>query len=74
MLTVLARLTLRKEKKKKNLLSYFRGSVELHTLKHSRTDQIKFIVSQPNVVSEIVEAYARGERKPQTREDNHKCV
>jgi hypothetical protein len=36
--------TLRNEKSK-NLLAYFRGSVVLHTLEHSRTDQIKCIVS-----------------------------
>jgi hypothetical protein len=45
-----------KNKKMKSLLSSFRGSVVLHTLEHSRTDQIKCIVSQ------LVEAYARGER------------
>jgi hypothetical protein len=33
-------------RKIKNLLSYFRGSVVLCTLKHSRTDQIEYIVSQ----------------------------
>jgi hypothetical protein len=40
---MLDRLTLRKTK---NMKSYFRGSVVLHTLEHSRTDQIKCIVSQ----------------------------
>jgi hypothetical protein len=45
MLTVLARLT-QFEKRKKSLLSCFRGSVVLHTLEHNRTDQIKCIVSQ----------------------------
>jgi DICT domain-containing protein len=38
MLTVLARLTF--WKKTKNKKSYFRGSVALHALEHSRTDQI----------------------------------
>jgi hypothetical protein len=53
MLIMLAQLTLGKIK---SLLSYFRGSVVLHTLEHSRTDQIKCIVSQ------LVEAYAHHER------------
>jgi hypothetical protein len=44
MFLVLARLTLRKTKN--SLLFSFRGSVVLHTLEHSRTDQIKRIVSQ----------------------------
>jgi hypothetical protein len=43
MLTVLPWLTLLKTKNKK---SYFCGSVVLHTLEHSRTDQIKCIISQ----------------------------
>jgi hypothetical protein len=30
----------------KSLLCYFRGSVVLHILEHSRTDQIKCVVSQ----------------------------
>jgi hypothetical protein len=44
-LTMLARLTLWKTKNK-SLLSYFCGSVVHHTLEHSRTDEIKCIVSQ----------------------------
>jgi hypothetical protein len=35
-----------KNKKIKSLLSYFRGSAVLHTLEHSRTDQIKCIRNQ----------------------------
>jgi hypothetical protein len=56
MLTVLARLTLWKTKNKK---SYFHGPVVLHTLEHSRTDQIKCIVNQlqPAHVSHLVQAY-----------------
>jgi hypothetical protein len=46
MLTVLARLTLKKCEIK-SLLSYFRGSVVLHTLQNSRTDQMKCTVNQP---------------------------
>jgi hypothetical protein len=38
--------TLKKENKKKKNVSYFRGSVVLHALEHSRTDQIKYTVSQ----------------------------
>jgi hypothetical protein len=34
-----------KNKKIKSLMPYFRGSVVPHTLEHSRTDQIKCIVS-----------------------------
>jgi hypothetical protein len=30
---------------KKSLVSYFRGTVALRTLEHSRTDQVKCIVS-----------------------------
>jgi hypothetical protein len=45
MLTVLVRLTLRKTKNKK-IVSYFRGSVVLITLEHSRSDQIKRLVSR----------------------------
>jgi hypothetical protein len=47
--------TLKSEKIKSTvLLWWFSGP--LHTLEHSRTDRIKCIVSQ------LVEAYARGER------------
>jgi hypothetical protein len=49
MLAVLAQLTLKKTKIK-SFLSYFRGLVVLHTLEHSRADQIKCIVSQLDVV------------------------
>jgi hypothetical protein len=35
-----------KKRKIKSLPCYFRGSVVFHTLEHSRTDQIKCIVSQ----------------------------
>jgi hypothetical protein len=55
MLTVSDRLTFRKTKNKNS-------SVVLHTLEHNRTDQIKCILSQlsqPGVVSQLVEAYAR---------------
>jgi hypothetical protein len=43
------------KRKIKSLLSYFRGSVALHALKHSRNDQIRCVVSQ------LVGAYARSE-------------
>jgi hypothetical protein len=43
-LAVLALLTL--QIKNKRPLFYFCGSVVLHALEHSRTDQIKYIVSQ----------------------------
>jgi hypothetical protein len=62
MLTTLARLTLWEMKNKKS--SYFRSSVVLRTPEHSRTDQIRCVVShlQPaiGVVSLLVEAYVRG--------------
>jgi hypothetical protein len=49
------------EKRKiKSLLSYFRGLVVLQTLEHSRTDQIKCIVSQ---LQPARRSYARGEPK-----------
>jgi hypothetical protein len=37
--------------------------VVCHTLERSRTDQIKCIISQPGVVSQLVEAYAHSEHK-----------
>jgi hypothetical protein len=46
--------TLKKRKIKK---SYFRGSVALHTLQHSRTDQIIIKHLQPAHVSHLVQAY-----------------
>jgi hypothetical protein len=46
MLAVLARLKLKKKRKIKSLLCYFRGSVALHTLEQSGTNQINRIVSQ----------------------------
>jgi hypothetical protein len=64
MLTVLDRLTFKKRKKS----SFFRGPVLHSTLEHNRTDHIKCVVSpylplsQPGVVSQISEAYARGEQ------------
>jgi hypothetical protein len=39
-----------------SLLSYFRGSVVLHTLEHSRTDQIKRIISQLQPASQALAA------------------
>jgi hypothetical protein len=48
----------------KSLLSYFYDSLVLPSLEHSRTDQIKLSLassSQPDIVSQIVEAYARDE-------------
>jgi hypothetical protein len=42
MSTLLAQLNFEK-RKIKSLLSYFRGSVVLHTPEHSRTDQMHFI-------------------------------
>jgi hypothetical protein len=63
MLTVLARLTLRKTKN--TLLSYFRGSVVLRTLKHIKTDQIESIASQLQPAKRCWSCYSRGERKLQ---------
>jgi hypothetical protein len=45
----------------KRLLSCFLGSVVLHTLEHSRTDQVKCIVNQ---LEPARRCYARRERKP----------
>jgi hypothetical protein len=47
-----------KNQKIKSFLSYFRGSVVLHTLQHSRTDKIN---ASSASYSQLVDAYVRRE-------------